>query len=83
MDLQMILEKEGISAYTSGSFTEYDMIPDPVWIFTNMMTDNYAADDDVQFEVLHYTIALYSKNPNGLREIVKNIKFFLMSCICL
>lgn len=72
MDIQKILEKEGIPAYTSGSFTEYEIVPSPVWIFTNMMTDNYYTDKNVSIEVLHYTIALYSNNPDGLRDKVKD-----------
>ena len=72
MNLIEILEKNGIPAYVSGSFADDESFPDPVWIFTNMMTTNYSSDNNVQIEVLRYTLALYSSNPDGLREKVKS-----------
>lgn len=71
MKLIEILEKSGIPAFASGSFADDENYPDPIWIFTNMMTTNYSADNNVQIEVLRYTLALYSSNPEGLREKVK------------
>lgn len=72
MDLVQILESDGISAFVSGSFADTENFPDPVWIFTNMMTTNYSTDADIRKEVLRYTVALYSSDPSGLREKVKN-----------
>ena len=72
MDLVQILESDGIPAFVSGSFADTENFPDPCWVFTNMMTTNYSTDADIRKEVLRYTIALYSSDPSGLREKVKN-----------
>ncbi len=72
MNLIEILEKDGVPAFASGSFAEDENFPSPCWVFTNMNTINYFADNDIKYEVLRYTIALYSSNPDGLRETVKS-----------
>lgn len=72
MKLIELLEKDGIPAYVSGSFADDEDFPDPCWVFTNMNTTNYCSDSGIEYEVLRYTVALYSSNPDGLREIVKS-----------
>ena len=71
MNIRDILTSDGVPACVSGSFTEYEVHPDPIWIYTNMMTDNIYVDDFIEKEVLHFTVAYYTSNPADMREIVK------------
>lgn len=71
MNLSELLEKDGIPAFVSGSFADDENFPDPCWVFTNMNTTNYCADNGIEYEVLRYTVALYASVPDGLRETVK------------
>lgn len=72
MNLSELLEKDGIPAFVSGSFADNENFPDPCWVFTNMSTVNYSTDNNIEYEVLRYTVALYSSDPTGLRETVKS-----------
>lgn len=72
MNLIDLLEKgNNIPAYVSGSFADDENFPDPCWVCTNMNTTNYFSDNGIEYEVLRYTVALYSSDPAGLRETVK------------
>lgn len=71
MNIKDILVSDGIPAYISGSFAEEETAPDPIWIYTNMMTDNIYVDDNIIYEVLHYNVAYYSTATENMREIVK------------
>lgn len=71
MNIRDILASDGVPAYVSGSFTEGERHPDPIWIYTNMDTENVYVDDFIKAEILHYTVAYYTTNPENIREIVK------------
>ena len=71
MNIHDILTSDSVPAYISGSFAEEERHPDPVWIYTNMMTENIYVDDFINAELLHYTVAYYTTDPTNIREIVK------------